>query len=322
MRYRLLAIGLLSCLFSYSWADINVDIKHHGELNQTISAASGIEKWGDKYYVISDDSMSMAVVNSEFKVLQLIPLEKEQSKLNTPIKKSQKKDLESMAIGNFNDELLLIALGSGSKKNRHLGYIYNLKNQQVKTVDLQPLYQALKMRVNLAKDAKINIEGFAITQDKVYIANRGNAHKDIIFVLSKDVFWQLLNATKPSNKQPEIQVVTPNMPQIGRYASTFSGLDYDANDNSLLFTTSIELTDDAYHDGLVLGSFIGKIALDKLKNNVDLTNYSQLLFDEHGVIQTKIESIIFSEKSAKGASVFLVSDNDGKPSEFYQVEIY
>ena len=53
-----------------------------------------------------------------------------------------------------------------------------------------------------------------------------------------------------------------------------------------------------------------------------ISNYSQLLFDERGVIQTKIESIIFNEESAKGSSVFLVSDNDGKPSEFYQVEIY
>ena len=167
---------------------------------------------------------------------------------------------------------------------------------------------------------QINIEGLAISNDKVYLANRGNSFENLLFTFSKkDFFNYLLRETRPL---PKIEVTKIIAPKIGKHQSTLSGLDYISNNNSLVFTTSIELTENAYHDGLVLGSFIGLIPISELTNNVNLEQFSNIMFNNKGIIPTKAESITITEDKNNELHAVVVSDNDNGVSELFKITYF
>lgn len=237
------------------------------------------------------------------------------------INKDDKPDFEAMEMMNINGHPSLVIIGSGSKdKTRELAYVIREDNYSKIETSLKPLYEQL-YQAGMFKtgDEGINIEGIASSDSCVYILNRGNGGKNIIFTLPKKEFEQyLLGKTQKVNN---IIAYPVQLPVVDGFEAGLSGATYDATTESLLFTASVEATYDTINDGKILGSFVGSLPVSHLVKDrpLDLTGYSQPLNRNGKPIITKVESISILSADDRKIKCLLASDNDNGSSEFFTV---
>lgn len=246
-----------------------------------LSAASGLVQFGRWLYVMADDELHLGqFLLSGTEPGQLhrcfageLPLEHE-------ARKAEKPDIEVLTlIPDFNNSAhpVLLALGSGSKKNRHRSAIISLDNQgnivgSPAVIELEHFYDFLKKEVG-----KLNIEGIAIVRENVFLFQRGNKKNKLNarIRLSLQDFYQIL--LQPQKKpEPHLQIIPYDLGSIDQVPLCFT--DAAALDNGdIVFTASAEDTADAYLDGQCLGSAIGiinavgeLISLDAIDKKVKL----------------------------------------------------
>lgn len=280
-----------------------------------LSAASGLVQLGDWLYVIADDELHLGKfllhANEPGELHRCfegeLPLDHEE-------RKAEKPDIEVlMLIPQLNNTSpqALLALGSGSKINRHRSAIIPLDKEgkiiaAAEIIDFSHFYEFLKKEVG-----KLNIEGATISQGNVFLFQRGNKKNKLnaSIRIALDDFYRLL-AQPQKHYQPHIHITAYDLGEVDQVPFCFTDAT-SLDSGEIIFTASAEDTSDSYLDGSCLGSIIGMINLQG-----DLTRLSP--------VDKKIKLEGISAQSQKHAiQLLLVSDADDAqhPAQLYSASI-
>ncbi|MFN6014512.1 MAG: DUF6929 family protein, partial [Flavobacteriales bacterium] len=276
-----------------------------------IPSASGIELLNDHYYVIGDNSPFLFELGLNLQIEQRYQIASVDSLENDVIPKSRKKDLEAMCGFIDKVDTVILLLGSGSKSPiRDHAKLIRLKNgvHEIKEYDLFSFYLHAKEEAKL-NDETFNLEAAAVLDDRLYLFNRGD-NKIIECSLAK--FMKYLNGEKDAN-DIKLKVTKADLPSIKGIEAGFSGAATDQENGRILFTASVENTDNWIDDGQVLGSFIGVIEPEAMSDHYK--PLSAEITENGKVLPVKVESIAISSADAGSARCILVTDSDGGESE-------
>lgn len=277
-----------------------------------IPAVSGLEVYGDRLLMISDNTEGLSISDFSGNLLETIALEKEKSPIQI-IEKKYKSDYEACTIiSNENVDYLLL-VGSGSKKeNRNKAKLVSLSNNnETANYDLVEFYSYLRS-VNEIEPTDFNIEALAYHDNKLYFFNRGTNE---IFVVKKSAFFDFL---KNHNTEFKFKKYKMEIEPIEGFSTGVSGATITSN-GQVLITASAEKTEDWYNDGEIVGSSIGWFELSEMQSKFKVK--TEVLVDKDVMLKSKIESIAVHTIDQNKARLFLVSDNDGADSELFDLEL-
>lgn len=210
-----------------------------------LSAASGLVVADDGLWVVADDLALLHRYDLIGGFLERLFLDAAAS--DQPLPKADKPDLEALA--QLPDGVLL-ALGSGSRPQRRLGYRVDAA-RRVSPIDLSPLYLALEGRL-----PALNIEGAVVRGNSLLLAHRGSGDAASALV---ELDLEAVMADLPGGRlgATGLRAVRPFDP--GRLDGVRLALSDLAvhPDGTLWYSAAAERTDDPYQDGVVSGSVIG-----------------------------------------------------------------
>jgi hypothetical protein len=319
-----LATALVLMTFaSGSHAADNIDIATTGPVVlKALPSGSGMTWHAGKYFVVGDDSPYLFTLNRKFAIVDKTLLQDHPLKKNGRIAKKIKPDHEAMATVAWNGAVWNLILGSGSKKGtRESGLLVAVNDKSVSHVrDMAGLYREFAALAGFEAGQTVNIEGVAVARDAVYFFNRGNAGQNLLFKVALADLMAYM--TGQANRIADIRRYVVKLPRLEGREAGLSGADHWPEIDSLVYSASVEGTDNAYDDGAVLGSFLGLIPLSELEDGapIDLTRSAQRLLSKGGVpLKTKVESIALTHTGPRQATAALVSDNDDGTSEFFDV---
>jgi hypothetical protein len=228
-----------------------------------LSAASGLVRVGPWLYVVADDELHLGkFLLDENHPGELHRLFSGELPMDTEARKAEKPDIEVLTLiqsSIYSNQPALLALGSGSKKNRQRSAIIPLDNQgsisrEPKILDLSHFYEFLKDEIG-----KLNIEGAAVTQEYIYLFQRGNKKNKLNASIRIDLddFYCLLSNPK-KNYQPKIKIKPYDLGEVDDVPFCFTDATALPN-GDIVFTASAENTSSSYLDGACMGSLIGRI---------------------------------------------------------------
>ena len=285
-----------------------LEITHSSEL-KGVGSASGMAMHNGNYFVVGDDTPFLFLVDTQFQVIKkwlIYPADTTVAK----IPKSVKPDFE--ALENIGDSVLLI-FGSGSKSPQRDIFIkiHPENPDSVETHSLIDFYNHLKSQ-QVLRDKELNIEGVAVRKNRMYLLNRTPS---VVFEMDYNAFLRYIAEGSP---MPEVRATSYNLPSIGGTKAGFSGVTSVSYIPYLIFTASVEVTDNSINDGAILGSFAGTILLE----DDELTSSIKTIQLDTGDKPVKVESIgVETIHSDRHITVILVTDSDGKESMIYRCKM-
>ncbi|WP_238250766.1 DUF6929 family protein [Capnocytophaga cynodegmi] len=263
-------------------------------------SGSGLAASGGKFYAIGDDSPFLYVINSNFQVenrISLLETSIDNFKGNR-IKKKIKPDFETLEMISENE---LVVFGSGSKSPQRDVFVRVLLNENstIESYSITEFYEYLK-RFPLLANTELNIEASAFSDGFLYLFNRSNN------VIVKFDYQDFLSYLKTGNL-PKIEISRISLPEIEKFEAGFSGATFKEK-SQIIFTASVEATDDAYNDGEIIGSLVGVIDVSDFQRP-KVIRYN--LIPNNGENPIKVESItILSSKSKGNTEVVFITDDD------------
>lgn len=260
---------------------------------QGIGSASGLFFKGNLLYVIGDNSSYLYEYNIESKTLNKIELLKG-LKILENIPKVEKPDFEVLC--HHND--MLYVLGSGSTTNRNLLVTYHLITKRVIQQDLSSFYAKAKSSCKIDDD-NLNIEGAIFDGINWFLFNRGNgnAKKNGVFKIYGS---DLTKATK-------IEFSSIVLLKTNQKIVSFT--DAVLYKNQIYFIAAAEDTTSTYHDGEILGSYIGSLNAETLRLN----------FIKQISASQKFEGISFFKENTNNLQFLVCEDRD---TEILKTVIY
>jgi len=257
-----------------------------------IGSASGLIYKDNSLLLISDNSSILYEYNIESSTLETYPLL--QANADAVVKNIPKKikpDFESIAV--HGEDCYIF--GSGSTENRNKMVHFNTgKKEKIAETDLTDLYAVMQSFGNVKPD-EFNIEGSIYNGEKWFFFNRGNgeSRKNGVFTVSgnnlKDDFSVLYNSYK--------------LPSIKGIPSSFT--DAVLVRDKIYFLATVENTASTYEDGVVYGTFIGRLDVEKMK-----IDFTQKISDKH-----KFEGLSVLLEEEKSIEFMLCEDNDTETLE-------
>lgn len=230
-----------------------------------LGAGSGLVRRADYVYVVGDDELDLAVFSLANRGPgELVPLFEGDLPSDTGERAAQKPDLEALTTlppFRFNPYGALLALGSGSGESRDYGFAWSLDSDGSlrgfpRPVDLSDLYEHLERTL----PGGLNIEGVAVTEDRLALFQRGNTEggKSQLVYLSLAEVMNTLTSDFEVDVSELDEVHDFDLGQANGVELHFS--DADAlPDGRLVFSATAEPDDD---DAPLAGSAIGVIAAD------------------------------------------------------------
>lgn len=320
----LMALQLISCKTSNN-EHIHlqhIKIKHLPEL----SSASGICIYSNDIYLVGDDTPWLYKLDGNFNIVDSTKISAIDTLFEGRTPKYLKADFESMEIISDNGKSEIVIISSGSlPQTRDTAYIVGLSDSNLKySKNLRPLYEKIKLDAQITGANEINIEGIAFSDNDAYLLHRGNVSENIIIRINRKDF---ISYIKQQTALPKFDIYRLNLPSYKGVTSGFSGVCLNPDNSGLIFTASIEDTQDEINDGKVLGSFIGIIPFVGLQNG-DFT--ATLITNNDQVLEKKIEGITailrdtkigMSSKSNK-LSIITVCDNDNGTSDIITFDFF
>jgi hypothetical protein len=245
-----------------------IDPALHPRGQAHLSAASGLVRVQERFYVVADDEHHLgrfkAAVDAPVKLMRLFPgdLPKDEKQ-----RKANKPDLETLttlpAMAGYPHGALL-ALGSGSKPARERGVLLALDAKgrvgkegclPPRRIDLLGLYKGLRETIRL-----LNIEGCFVANGVLHLLQRGNQADARSACVRLD--WHHTQAwlRNEDNEMPRaVQVDTidlgPTDPAHGVALSITDACSLPGG--AWAFSAVAENTKDSYHDGPCIASAIG-----------------------------------------------------------------
>lgn len=275
--------------------------------NLSVSAASGLVINGDAFYVIADDALHLHVYSlQDEKFENRIRLREGELPLDKKARKKQKPDFEALVRLPAQPGLphgALLALGSGSKKNRQQGVRVpfcadGTLSEKIQPLDLASLYAALPFE-------DTNIEGAMILGEQLVLMQRGNKK----YPQSALVFVSLsLDGVGARFIAPDARIILVTLPTIDDIPLGFTDGIALPNGN-ILFSAVAENTDDSFNDGACAGAALGII-----------NTQGELLQCEWLAEPHKIEGIALD---ASGTRLYAVTDADDPevPAALFEVDL-
>lgn len=300
--FTLVLCLLLSCKES---TKMKIEIISHQELTG-IPSASGMVKLGEEYFVTGDDSPYLFSLDKEMNLKAQYPIYSLKKLDGDKFIKAEKPDFEAMEM--LNDSQILV-FGSGSKSPQRDVFLRITLNGKLKVeqFNISELYNNLK-EMDIMDGAELNIEALAFNEGNLYLFNRG---RNIIFTFD---YTQLMSFLEKDTDFFEPKAKLYELPEINGIQSGFSGA--TIFNEKLIFTSSVEDTDNAYDDGEILGSFIGLIDIFEEKE-------LQYVLIPNKVHPLKVETVTIDKVvSDKELIVMLATDSDGGVSELLKARIY
>ncbi len=279
-----------------------------------VPSASGIEYIDNAYYVIGDNVPWMYVLDSSFNRTTRFILGDYLPTEDGILPKAVKHDFEAMTEISWKGKSHLFIFGSGSKQPyRFEGKLINLNGQHaVQTVSLRRLYEQIQDEAKL-DPSELNIEAAAEVNGKLYLFNRG---KNKLIVMDTEHF---MGYVLEESTMLKLKVYSIDLPEINDIRSGFSGAAGDEKHNRIIFTASVENTDDWVQDGEILGSFVGAIDLENLQQHY--TPETVQIKTKEGKVDFKAESISIVDGDGITYKCIVVTDNDGLNSELLTLSI-
>lgn len=272
---------------------------------ENLPSASGIVKAGNSYYVMGDDSPFLFSFNHDFTETKKIKIFSEDNVEDYRIAKKHKPDFEAMEKVN---EQEIAIFGSGSKSPERDYFIRVLLKEdthEVKTYQITDFYKHLK-RLEIFSDTEFNIEAAAEYKGEFFLFNR---KKNLVIRFDYSDFITHIENGAPL---PEVSVSEVKLPEIRGIEAGFSGGTAFPDRPLLIFTASVEDTNNAYDDGEILGSFIGVLDMENYVPGGDMLRIPSPY--ETGE-EIKVESVeinrIISENEFE---ILLTTDSDGGDS--------
>ncbi len=264
-----------------------------------VPSGSGIAKYGDTYYVVGDDSPFLFALDKQFKIISKTRLVDSDNPADERIIKSKKPDFEAMEMIGENE---LIIFGSGSLSPQRDVFIRILiqESMRIEKYDITELYTNLK-NLTIFKDSELNIEGVAYHNKHIFLFNR---KKNLIIQFEYD---ELLKYIKGEVAFPQPDITEFTLPKIDGIESGFSGATTLNGESKIIFTASVENTDNAYDDGEIIGSLIGMI---DIRSNKAASDFEYCLIPNNEE-KLKVESVTIAEEIEHGKTkIVLVTDDD------------
>ena len=317
-----LPLSLLMAVLAWSSHAAEIDLRITGPVVQKeLPSGSGLTWHAGKYFVVGDDSPYLFTLNRKYAItdrstLQDFPIQK-----NGRIAKDAKPDYEAMATVVWNGVPWNLILASGSKKGtRETGLLVAVDGKSAPLVrDMTELYRDLAALARFKAAQLVNIEAVAVAHDDIYLFNRGNAERNLLFKVALGDLMAYM--TGQADRITDIQLHEATLPRLKGNEAGFSGADFWPERESLVYSASVERTGNASDDGAVLGSYVGLIPLSTLKQGapLDLRQSAQRVSKAGVPLTTKVESVALTQTDRHRATGALVSDNDNGSSEFFDM---
>lgn len=225
-----------------------------------LPSASGIERFGDRLFIIGDDSPLLYQLDLSGNVVRVLSLFETDLFATGRIPKAIKPDFEAMASLVWRGRTLLVILGSGSKSpERDGGFIVDVtvpdEEWRARPVSLTPLYDAMRARADVVGERTLNIEAATTLGDRLLLFQRGNISgiHSIVSVEAESLMHHWLDG-QPT---PRVEVQDVRLPRRFGIPAGFSGAATCPNPPRVLFTASLEDAPDEVQDGPTVGSLVG-----------------------------------------------------------------
>ncbi|MCB0565648.1 MAG: hypothetical protein KDD01_14855 [Phaeodactylibacter sp.] len=281
-----------------------------------VPSASGLEILDKTLYAIGDNSPFLYRINNSYQIEEKQPIASVEGLVNGVTPKEYKLDFEAIACVEKKEGKEFLIFGSGSKSPQRDNMVrVNLATGAVQTYSLVAFYNKLKESAQLEEGA-LNIEGAVVKNEELFLFNRG---ENLILKYKLEELEGYLAGNRDSPPAPETYLI--NLPDIKGIKAGFSGAAIVPNEDQVLFTASVENTEDWINDGEVLGSFVGMIDLKGLKNNFKPDCVR--LIDKGKPLNVKVESLaVFYPTLHNDLRLLLVTDSDGGDSELFEANLH
>ena len=230
-----------------------------------IAAASGLAHVGEHVYVIADDAHEIGAFRlsdaAPGRLTRMLPGELPTDEAE---RKRVKPDFESLARlpGHGGGGGALLVLGSGSRKSRHGGVLWQLGEDsglegEPERLDVSALYGTLESEI-----PDLNIEGTAVSGDRLLLFQRGNGRAAVNAVVALDLAASLA-ALAENTLTPDAVVAIRryDLGEVGGVRLAFSDAAALA-DGRIVYSAVAEGGDDTFHDGHCAGAGVGIIEAD------------------------------------------------------------
>jgi len=312
-----ISLTMVSCSNSGEVNSIKTKVTKHKYFPH-LASASGIEFVDGKIYIVGDDSPYLFQLDEDWNIIDKQKISGIDLIVNGRTPKKLKADFESMAYLKEDGEDKLLILSSGSKRTkRDTAFLIPLSgNGKLIKKNMRPIFNSIKQEAGLKPENKINIEGLAFSNNKVYLLHRGNISGNFIVEIEREPLLSFIKSE--TNLLPEVKAHPFNLPNDKGIAAGFSGTCILAEYSGMLFTASLENTNNEIEDGAVSGSYIGFISFSKMnKGNFVI----QLLTENGNTLQKKQEGITVKSIEGNKITVLSVCDNDDGSSDLFEIEI-
>lgn len=235
------------------------------QLPRHLSAASGLVCPGDVIYVVADNELHLGAFAAKSTAPgRLIRLFEGELPVDKTARKKRKPDLEAItqlpAFGNYPNGALL-ALGSGSKRNRRLGALLALDAQGVavgtpRIADFAHLFDSLDRRF-----PALNIEGAVVSGGVLRLLQRGNRRhpENAVVRYPLPALLDAIQSGAAMGAPSGVDLV--DLGSVDGVPLTFTD-GASLPDGSMVFTAVAEDTGDSYNDGACVGAAIGIVGPD------------------------------------------------------------
>lgn len=263
-----------------------------------LGSASGIYYSPNTVSLISDNAGYWYEYQIDNQTLQKTPILEGPVIENIP--KTHKPDFEAMAV--YGDDCFIFGSGSGENRNKMV-QLNRTSKEVIATFDMTNLYMSMQSFGEI-KPTDFNIEGVVFTGETWYFFQRGNdgTGKNGVFTVQgknlEDDFSILFNSYK-LHKTKGIE---------------FCFTDATLVKDVIYFLATAENTKNAYDDGAVLGSIVGRLDIKKMK-----INWTQKISNTH-----KFEGITLLEETKDYIRFLLCEDKDTDQleSDIYKLTLH
>lgn len=285
-----------------------------------VSSGSGMAIVEDKIFIVGDDSPYLYELNREF-MLSNKHLLVEDLPTEGRIPKAVKPDFECMAEEKTDHGTSLWMFGSGSKSpERDLLVIYDPgAPESLAQYTLTDFYERIIALGNIQRE-QLNLEAAVILDHNLYLFNRG--HNQIVIIrLAQFKSYLNSNGSSSALSKMEIEIREMELSLAGNTQSRFSGACHLPGTSMILFSATLEDTDNWIDDGEILGSMLGTI--DTQHPDTSLRQTMAFINDPGGAkALEKIESISFKGYDGQGnLRLLAVADNDDGSSKLFTLRV-
>ncbi len=278
----------------------------------SISSGSAMSLLKSHFYIVGDDDpylwklSSSGQVKGKWQIWDTLNIE------NKRIVSKLKPDFEASTFVPYKNDSLLILLGSGSKSpNRDIIMTFHPKTFELNRFKRErSFFYDLKNHFDLTS-RELNIEALAHFRDSLYIFNR---HNNTIYSITKVDFFNY--KYEETTTMPFMNSKHFTLPTLDSDTARFSGANFIDGTSLLLFSATIENTENWEKDGGIKGSFIGGIDFSTNK----LLFCVPVQTKEGETYIGKIEGL-YGEKRDNHILVHAITDNDDGSTLWLKIRV-